>query len=55
MQNATYSIVVLDDDDALRAAFRNWGKRMGYRIHAAATAEEARAIVAEKKLNPLHS
>jgi DNA-binding NtrC family response regulator len=51
MQDATHTIVVLDDDEALRSAIRHWGTREGYRIYPAATAEEAREIVAEKSVD----
>ena len=45
MQNATYNILVLDDDASLRGAISHWARRQGYGIFPAASASEAREIV----------
>ena len=51
MQDATRTIVVLDDDAGLRAAIRHWATRRGYAVHTASTADEARHIVAESQID----
>jgi signal transduction histidine kinase/DNA-binding response OmpR family regulator len=51
MHNATYTLLVLDDDSALRGAIRHWAGRQGYRVHTAASTDEARSVVAEKAID----
>jgi signal transduction histidine kinase/FixJ family two-component response regulator len=51
MQDATYSLIVLDDDVSIRGAICHWARSQGYQIFPAGTAQEARKIVAENQVD----
>lgn len=45
MSEPVFTILILDDDEAVRESVRDFFEDRGWRVHAAATAEEALALL----------